>query len=148
MMLLSRLHKRRMIFLVFALVSLSLATFFTLRAFNENLLFYFTPSDIVAGKAPLNHTFRAGGMVEKHSVKRTGLTVHFSVTDMHSKIEVVYTGILPDLFKEGQGVIVRGQIDAGGLFTAEEVLAKHDEKYMPPDVAKMMKEQQQDAAGK
>ena len=137
----TRTHKRRMILLTFALLSLALATFFVLRAFNENLLFYFTPSDIAAGKAPLNHTFRAGGMVEKGSVKRAGLTAHFKVTDMHSALPVVYTGILPDLFREGQGVIVRGQVDKTGLFTAEEVLAKHDEKYTPPDVEHMMRDQ-------
>ena len=128
----TRLHKRRIIFITFALLSLAVATFFTLKAFNENLLFYFLPSDVKAGKAPLNHPFRLGGMVEKGSVKKNGLTVYFEITDLHAEIAVTYTGILPDLFKEGQGVIVRGQMTGPDLFTAEEVLAKHDEKYMPP----------------
>ncbi|MBI3441039.1 MAG: cytochrome c maturation protein CcmE [Proteobacteria bacterium] len=131
-----------MSFLIFVLVSLAIAAFFMLRALNENLLFYFTPSDIVAGKAPLNHLFRAGGMVENGSIKRSGLTVQFRITDLHQKITVIYTGLLPDLFREGQGVIVHGKTDKTGVFTAEEVLAKHDEKYTPPDVAHTLRDQQ------
>ena len=132
MSLLTRRHKHRLAFTFFVLLSLSVATFFTLKAFNENLLFYFLPSDVKAGKAPANHPFRLGGMVEKGSVKKNGLNVHFKITDMHENITVTYTGILPDLFKEGQGVIVKGVITSPELFTADEVLAKHDEKYMPP----------------
>lgn len=132
MSLLTRRHKSRLIFTVIALISLSVATFFVLKAFNQNLLFYFLPSDVKAGKAPANHPFRMGGMVEKGSVRKDGLTVHFRITDLHQDIEVTYTGILPDLFKEGQGVIVKGMMTSPTLFTADEVLAKHDEKYMPP----------------
>lgn len=132
MSLFTRKHKRRAYFTAFVLLALALATFFTLKAFNENLLFYFLPSDVKAGKAPANHDFRLGGMVEKGSIKKDGLTVHFKITDMHEEITVVYTGILPDLFKEGQGVIVKGMMTDPTLFTADEVLAKHDEKYMPP----------------
>jgi cytochrome c-type biogenesis protein CcmE len=130
----SSLHKRRIIIIIFVLCALSLSGFFVLKAFNENLLFYFTPVDIKARKSPLNHPFRAGGLVEKGSVKRNGLTIHFNITDLHQSIPVVYTGILPDLFREGQGIIVRGQIDSQGTFIAEEVLAKHDENYRPPNI--------------
>jgi len=136
MSLLTRKHKRRAISTAFVLLSLSVAVFFTLKAFNENLLFYFLPSDVKAGKAPPNHPFRLGGMVEKGSVKKNGLTVNFKITDMHEEIAVTYTGILPDLFKEGQGVIVKGTMTNPELFTADEVLAKHDEKYMPPGMGK------------
>ena len=129
---LTKLHKRRIVFVSFILLSLAVASVFVLRAFNENLLFYFLPSDVKAGKAPLNHPFRLGGMVEKGSVQKEGLNVRFEITDTHEKVSVTYTGILPDLFREGQGVIVRGQMSTGDLFTAEEVLAKHDEKYTPP----------------
>jgi cytochrome c-type biogenesis protein CcmE len=135
MSLLTRRHKHRLAFTITVLLALSAATFFTLKAFNENLLFYFLPSDVKAGKAPANHPFRLGGMVEKGSVKKDGLTVHFKITDMHQDIVVTYTGILPDLFKEGQGVIVKGTMTSPNLFTADEVLAKHDEKYMPPGMA-------------
>jgi cytochrome c-type biogenesis protein CcmE len=128
----TRLHKRRIFFVVFTLLSLMLATFFVLKAFNENLLFYFLPSDVKAGKAPLHHPFRLGGMVEEGSVKKDGLNISFEITDRKEKIAVVYSGILPDLFKEGQGVIVRGQMHNPDLFSADEVLAKHDEKYTPP----------------
>jgi cytochrome c-type biogenesis protein CcmE len=132
MSLLTRRHKHRLAFTALVLVALSVAAFFTLKAFNENLLFYFLPSDVKAGKAPANHLFRLGGMIEKGSVKKDGLTVHFRITDMKEAITVVYTGILPDLFKEGQGVIVKGTMTDPALLTADEVLAKHDEKYMPP----------------
>src|SRR5690349_3981449 len=100
MSLLTRRHKNRLAFTVLVLAALSVAAFFTLKAFNENLLFYFLPSDVKAGKAPANHSFRLGGMIEKGSVKKDGLTVNFEITDMKEKIPVVYTGILPDLFKE------------------------------------------------
>ena len=131
---LTRLYKRRIAYILFTLLSLTVAGFLVLKAFKENLLFYFVPSDIKAGKAPINHTFRLGGLVEKGSVKKDGLTVHFTITDTHKKIPVTYTGILPDLFREGRGVIVRGQMKDSNLFTAEEVLAKHNEKYAPPDM--------------
>ena len=139
MSLFTRRHKHRLAFTLFVLLSLSVAAFFTLKAFNENLLFYFLPSDVKAGKAPAGHPFRLGGMVEKGSVEKDGLTVHFKITDMHEEIAVTYTGILPDLFKEGQGVIVKGTMTDPALFTADEVLAKHDEKYMPPGMKEKMK---------
>jgi len=131
---LERLYKRRIAYILFTLLSLTVAGFLVLKAFKENLLFYFVPSDIKAGKAPINHTFRLGGLVKKGSVTKEGLTVYFTITDTHEKISVTYTGILPDLFREGRGVIVRGQMNNPTLFTAEEVLAKHNEKYAPPDM--------------
>ncbi|MCK4945173.1 MAG: cytochrome c maturation protein CcmE [Alphaproteobacteria bacterium] len=131
---LERLYKRRIAYILFTLLSLTVAGFLVIKAFRENLLFYFVPSDIKAGKAPINHTFRLGGLVEKGSVTKEGLTVYFTITDTHEKISVTYTGILPDLFREGHGVIVRGQMKDSNLFTAEEVLAKHNEKYAPPDM--------------
>jgi cytochrome c-type biogenesis protein CcmE len=108
-----------------------------LRAFRENLLFFFSPSQVVAGEAPAERSFRLGGMVLENSVAREegSLTVEFTVTDFAHSVPVRYTGLLPDLFKEGQGVVTRGQFDADGRFIAEEVLAKHDENYMPPEVA-------------
>ncbi|MFH1158506.1 MAG: cytochrome c maturation protein CcmE [Pseudomonadota bacterium] len=127
----TRLYKRRISYILFTLLSLTVAGALVLKAFRENLLFYFVPSDIRAGKAPMNHPFRLGGLVEKGSVRKDGLTVYFTITDMHEKIPVTYTGILPDLFREGHGVIVRGRMNDPKLFTAEEVLAKHDEKYAP-----------------
>ena len=140
MSLFTRRHKHRLAFTLFVLLSLSVAAFFTLKAFNENLLFYFLPSDVKAGKAPAGHDFRLGGMVEKGSVKKDGLNVHFKITDMHESITVTYTGILPDLFKEGQGVIAKGVMTDPTLFTADEVLAKHDEKYMPPGMKEKTKQ--------
>ncbi len=131
---LERLYKRRIAYILFTLLSLTVAGFLVIKAFRENLLFYFVPSDIKAGKAPINHPFRLGGLVEKGSVTKEGLTVYFTITDTHEKISVTYTGILPDLFREGRGVIVRGQMNDSNLFTAEEVLAKHNEKYAPPDM--------------
>lgn len=131
---LERLYKRRIAYILFTLLSLTVAGFLVIKAFRENLLFYFVPSDIKAGKAPINHTFRLGGLVEKGSVTKEELTVYFTITDTHEKISVTYTGILPDLFREGRGVIVRGQMNDSNLFTAEEVLAKHNEKYAPPDM--------------
>jgi cytochrome c-type biogenesis protein CcmE len=108
-----------------------------LQAFRENVLFFFSPSEIVAGEAPIERGFRIGGMVVDGSVQReTGsLTVSFVVTDFAHSIPVSYTGVLPDLFGEGQGVVARGHLNVDGSFTAEEVLAKHDENYMPPEVA-------------
>jgi cytochrome c-type biogenesis protein CcmE len=106
-----------------------------LSAFRENLVFFFTPSQIVAHEAPQGRTFRIGGMVEKGSVKRQadGVTVQFLVTDTAKTIPVTYRGPLPDLFREGKGVVAQGQLGADGVFRASEVLAKHDENYMPPE---------------
>ncbi len=106
----------------------------------QNQVFFYTPSDIAASKAPQGSLFRMGGLVEVGSVKREddGLTVHFNVTDNAEVVPVTYTGILPDLFSEGQGVVAQGKLDAAGRFTASEVLAKHDETYMPPEVAEAL----------
>jgi len=104
-----------------------------LNAFESNLVFFFSPSQIESGEAPKNRMFRVGGLVKEGSVKRDNLTVNFVVTDTAKEVRVSYTGILPDLFKEGKGVVAQGKLDDGGHFTATEVLAKHDENYMPPE---------------
>ena len=108
-----------------------------LPSFQSNLVFFFSPTQVAANEAPRGKSFRIGGLVEKGSVKRQsdGITVNFVVTDTAKVIPVVYTGILPDLFKEGKGVVVQGKLSADGVFRADEVLAKHDENYMPPEAA-------------
>lgn len=115
------------------LIALCLAAFLVLNAFQSNLVFFFSPSQVAAGEAPLNRTFRVGGMVKAGSLARKDLTVSFIVTDTAREIPVTYTGILPDLFREGKGVVAQGKLGSDGLFTAAEVLAKHDENYMPPE---------------
>ena len=125
-------HKRAAI-IAGGLAAIGLASYFVLNAFQSNLVFFFTPSQVAAGEAPHSRTFRIGGMVKEGSVKRDNLTVSFVVTDSLKEVPVSYTGILPDLFKEGKGVVAQGQIKEGGKFTASEVLAKHDENYMPPE---------------
>src|SRR4051794_32689697 len=132
-------HKR-MVAVVAILAGVGIATSFALKAFNQNLLYYYSPSQIQAGEAPSSRSFRVGGLVENGSVKRLpgSLEVTFTLTDFQQKIPVSYTGVLPDLFREGQGVIARGKLD-GGHFVAEEVLAKHDENYMPPEVKDSLK---------
>jgi cytochrome c-type biogenesis protein CcmE len=121
----------------FIVVGVAAAAALTMTAFQKNLLFFFSPSDVMAGEAPENQSFRLGGMVIAGSLKRLedGLTVEFIVTDFEHTVPVRYTGMLPDLFREGQGVVAQGQIGSDGIFTADEVLAKHDENYMPPEVA-------------
>ena len=125
-------HKR-ILAIVGGLVALSAATALVLSAFRENLVFFFTPSQVAANEAPQGRTFRIGGMVEKGSVKRDGVEVRFVVTDTVKSIPVVYRGTLPDLFREGKGVVAQGSLGADGVFAAREVLAKHDENYMPPE---------------
>ena len=115
------------------LAALSLAAFLVLNAFQSNLVFFFSPSQVAAGEAPRNRTFRVGGMVKVGSIVRKDLTVSFIVTDTAREMPVTYTGILPDLFREGKGVVAQGKLGNDGLFTAAEVLAKHDENYMPPE---------------
>lgn len=110
-----------------------------LNAFQSNLVFFLTPSQIVAKEAPLDRTFRLGGLVEKGSVKRNGVQVQFQVTDTYRTVPVRFEGILPDLFKEGKGVVAQGKLGADGVFVAKEVLAKHDENYMPPEAAEALK---------
>jgi cytochrome c-type biogenesis protein CcmE len=128
-----RRHKR-IGFIVAGLAGLGVAAALVLSAFQENLVFFFSPSQVAAKEAPLNRTFRVGGLVETGTLKRDndGLTVHFSMTDTAKSIPVVYKGILPDLFKEGKGCVAQGRVGSDGVFYADEVLAKHDENYMPP----------------
>jgi len=118
-----------------ALAVLGIAAALVLNAFQSNLVFFFTPTQIAAGEAPMGKTFRIGGLVKDGSLQRQsdGLTVHFVVTDTAKEFTVAYTGILPDLFREGKGVVAQGKLGENGLFTASEVLAKHDENYMPPE---------------
>ena len=118
-----------------ALAVLGIAAALVLNAFQSNLVFFFTPTQIAAGEAPKGKTFRIGGLVKEGSLKRQsdGLTVQFVVTDTAKEFPVAYTGILPDLFREGKGVVAQGKLGESGLFTASEVLAKHDENYMPPE---------------
>jgi cytochrome c-type biogenesis protein CcmE len=115
------------------LAVVGVAAALVLNALNSNIALYVTPSDVAAGKSPRGQAFRIGGLVKQGSLKRDNLTVHFVVTDLAQDIPVAYTGILPDLFKEGKGAVVQGRLGADGLFTASEVLAKHDENYMPPE---------------
>jgi len=132
-------HKRLAVISA-AVVGLTIAALFGLNAFRSNLVFYFSPTDVDQGKAPVNKTFRVGGLVKKGSVERgKGLDIKFVVTDMKTSLRVHYTGILPDLFREGQGIIAQGRLGPDRLFQATEVLAKHDEKYMPPEVADRLK---------
>jgi cytochrome c-type biogenesis protein CcmE len=123
------------------------AVSFALTAFQENLLYYYSPTDVSAGKAPTDRVFRVGGMVPEGSFKRApgSLEAQFVVTDYAHDVKVSYTGVLPDLFREGQGIIARGRLGEDGVFVAEEVLAKHDENYMPPEVAKSLRQQHQPA---
>jgi cytochrome c-type biogenesis protein CcmE len=127
-----RRHKR-IVFIFFALAGLSIAAYLVASAFRNNLVFFFSPTQVAAKEAPLNRTFRIGGLVQEGSLKRDGLTANFIVTDTAANIPVVYTGILPDLFKEGRGCVAQGKIGTDGVFHAEQVLAKHDENYMPPE---------------
>jgi cytochrome c-type biogenesis protein CcmE len=130
------------------IAGVGVAAAFALQAFNKNLLYYYSPTQISAGEAPASRSFRVGGLVENGSVKRApgSLEVRFTLTDYNKEIGVSYTGVLPDLFREGQGVIARGKLGDGGVFVAEEVLAKHDENYMPPEVKQSLKPHM-DAAG-
>ncbi len=129
-------HKKLMV-IVLGLAGIGIATALILNAFNSNLVFFFSPTQVARGEAPTDRAFRIGGLVESGSLKRepSGLTVHFVVTDTAKSMNVSYTGILPDLFKEGKGVVAEGKLGADGVFTATQVLAKHDENYMPPEAA-------------
>jgi cytochrome c-type biogenesis protein CcmE len=125
-------HKRIALILG-GLAALGVAAAFVLNALDSNIALYVTPSEVAAGKAPQGKAFRIGGMVKDGSLRRDNLTVHFVITDTAKDIPVAYTGILPDLFKEGKGAVVQGRLGGDGQFTATEVLAKHDENYMPPE---------------
>lgn len=133
-------HKR-MILIATGLVILALGTWAVMSAFQKNLVFFFTPTQILAGEAPQGRSFRMGGLVEAGSLKRQadGVTVSFIVTDAVQRVPVNYRGSLPDLFKEGKGVVAQGKLGNDKVFVADEVLAKHDENYMPPDAAYAMK---------
>jgi cytochrome c-type biogenesis protein CcmE len=131
-----------MAWIALGVVALGVATALVLSAFNKNLVFFFTPSQVAANEAPLGRTFRIGGMVVPGSLKRDGVEVRFVVTDTAKTIPVVYRGQLPDLFKEGKGVVAQGQLGPDGVFKAREVLAKHDENYMPPEAAHALEQAQ------
>jgi cytochrome c-type biogenesis protein CcmE len=115
------------------LAALGIAAAFVLNALDSNIAFFVSPSEIAAGKAPQGKAFRVGGMVKEGSIRRDNLTVHFVITDTAKDVPVTYTGILPDLFKEGKGAVAQGKLGPDGVFAASEVLAKHDENYMPPE---------------
>ena len=131
---------RRGLAIVAGLAALGVAIALVLNAFQSNLVFFFSPSQIAAHEAPRGHAFRLGGLVEAGSIQRVpnSLTVNFVVTDLAQKIPVSYTGLLPDLFTEGKGVVAQGRLGADGVFHADQVLAKHDENYMPPEAAQAL----------
>jgi len=129
-------RQKRFLLLSIGVVVVGLAAWLVFNALGNNMSYFFSPTEVVKGEAPKDHIFRLGGLVEVGSLERgKELTVRFDVTDNANKVSVAYTGILPDLFAEGQGVITQGKMGADGVFIAEEVLAKHDETYMPPEVA-------------
>ena len=143
-------RQNRMLLVALLVFGVFSAGYLGIKAFNENLLYFYTPSDIANGKAPAGKSFRVGGLVEKGSVKRQDMTISFVVTDNNESVEVTYEGILPDLFREGQGVVTSGSLTSKCsrnwfgrqckyIFLATDVLAKHDENYMPPEVAAALK---------
>lgn len=132
-------RQKRFFWIVLGVVGLALVVALILNAFRSNLVFFYTPSQIAAGEAPLGRAFRVGGMVKQNSLSRVGTDVHFVVTDSVKEVSVAYVGILPDLFKEGKGVVAEGQWLGDGVFHAQQVLAKHDENYMPPEAAEALK---------
>lgn len=133
----NKTHKKRLILIFVMLLGISAAVALAVTAFRENMLYFFSPSQVMAGEAPTTRSIRLGGMVSKGSVQRASdsLLIKFSVTDYKHTIPVEYTGILPDLFREEQGIVAIGKLHTNGTFLADEVLAKHDENYMPPEVA-------------
>lgn len=138
-------HKRALLILG-ALGALAIAAVLILNALNSNIALYVTPSEVAAGKAPQGQAFRIGGLVKAGSLGRDELVVHFVITDLVKEIPVSYKGILPDLFKEGKGAVVQGKLDADGQFVATEVLAKHDENYMPPEAKHALEQAQKNGA--
>ncbi len=136
-------RRQRLLVVGLILGGVALAVGLALRAFDENLLYFYSPSQIAAGEAPSAKKFRLGGLVSQGSVRRApgSLEIHFEVTDTQKSLDVSYTGVLPDLFREGQGVIAYGVLMPDGTFKADEVLAKHDENYMPPEVAESLRAQ-------
>ncbi len=141
-------RQRRMLLVALMVVGVGTAATLALNAFQDNLLYFYSPSDVTSGKAPADRTFRVGGMVTEGSFHRpTGsMEATFVLTDFAHNVKVRYSGVLPDLFREGQGIVARGKLGSDGSFVAEEVLAKHDENYMPPDVADTLKKQHQKEA--
>ena len=135
-------RKRRLMMVGLLVVGVGIAAALALSAFRENILYFYSPTEVLAGEAPVGHKFRLGGLVVEGSVKREtdGLTVHFGLTDTAKEIPVMYSGILPDLFREGQGIVAHGRLNEEGVFVADEVLAKHDENYMPPEVAEALQD--------
>jgi cytochrome c-type biogenesis protein CcmE len=135
-------RRRRIVLVVGILAGVSLAGVLALNAFRENVMFFFDPSQVAAGEAPIEKRFRLGGMVRPGTVDREAgsLDMSFIVTDFKHDVRVVYTGVGPDLFRENQGVVAHGRLGSNGVFVADEILAKHDENYMPPEVAKAIKE--------
>ena len=142
-------RKKRLFIILGLLAGLGVAVGLALSALQENINLFYTPTQIANGEAPLDTRIRAGGMVEKGSVQRSSdsLDVRFVVTDFNKSVPITYRGILPDLFREGQGIVALGKLNADGVVVADEVLAKHDEKYMPPEVTKALKESGQTASG-
>ena len=133
-------RQKRMVLVGLILAGVAGAVFLALTAFQKNLLYFYTPSQVASGEAPKDYTFRVGGLVVQGSVKRSeGVTVRFDVTDGAATVPVTYTGILPDLFREGKVIISIGKMNGQGVFEASEVLAKHDENYMPPEVGEALK---------
>lgn len=126
-------RQKRAAIIIGGVTAIAIAAYFVLNAFNSSLVFFFTPTQVSKGEAPVNRAFRIGGVVKVGSVKRDNLTVSFIVTDTAQDVPVSYTGILPDLFREGKGVVAQGKLNDAGQFSATEVLAKHDENYMPPE---------------
>ncbi|GAB1394409.1 cytochrome c maturation protein CcmE [Rhodocyclaceae bacterium] len=137
-------HKR-IALITGGLATLGVAAALVLNALNSNIAFFVTPSEVAAGKAPQGQIFRVGGMVKEGSLRRDNLTVHFAITDTAKEVPVTYTGILPDLFMEGKGAVAQGKIGPDGVFVASEVLAKHDENYMPPEAQHAVDQAQQTA---
>ena len=143
-----KVRHKRMAIAAGVLCAVGAAAALVMNAFQSNLVFFYSPTQVDAKEAPTGRTFRIGGLVEAGSVKRDGVAVSFVVTDTAKSVPVVYQGILPDLFKEGKGVVAQGKMTATGTFTANEVLAKHDENYMPPEAAKAVDDAQSRAANK
>jgi len=137
-----KVRQKKIVYILVALAALGIAVGLVLYALKSNISLYFTPSQVFNQEAPQGRSFRMGGLVEVGSVKRQsdGLTVHFNVTDTAKSMPVVYKGFLPDLFKEGKGVVVHGKIETGNVFRADEVLAKHDENYVAPEAEYAMKQ--------
>ena len=137
---------KRALIIAAALIVIGVAALLILNALNSNIALYVTPSEVAAGQAPKGQVFRIGGLVKQGSLKRDGLTVHFVITDLVKDIPVSYTGILPDLFMEGKGAVIQGRLNPDGQFIASEVLAKHDENYMPPEAKHALEQAQKNGA--